>query len=76
MSLPPSGRPSTEEAPRLSGQMVGYLVNFARSCDPNGTGLPTWEAAAPGSRNVLWTDLPAPKISPLPDTAQTGVFGW
>lgn len=69
-------RPFTEEDHRLSGQMVGYLVNFARSGDPNGTGLPTWEAAAPGSRNVLWIDLPAPKISPLPDTAQTGVFGW
>lgn len=69
-------RPFTEEDHRLSSQMVGYLVNFARSGDPNGTGLPAWEAAAPDSRSALRLDLPDPAMAPLPETVQAGIFGW
>ena len=27
----------------LSAQMTGYFVNFIRTGDPNGSGLPRWE---------------------------------
>lgn len=69
-------RPFTEEDRRLSSQMVRYLVNFARTGDPNGADLPTWAPAAPGSRAVLGLDLPDPAMAPLPESPQTGVFGW
>ena len=34
----------------ISGEMLGYLANFARRGDPNGPGLPRWEKAGKGLR--------------------------
>ena len=33
--------------------MVQYLTNFARTGDPNGGGLPRWEAVRKGQSRVL-----------------------
>lgn len=44
-NLEDSWRPMEEKDRELSAQMVSYLVNFARSGNPNGKGLPEWVAA-------------------------------
>ena len=52
-TLPNCWRPMQEKDYALSGQMVDYLCNFARTGDPNGEGLPTWRNAAESGKNVL-----------------------
>ena len=37
----------------LSRQMVSYLTNFVRTGDPNGPGLPRWEAVTDRQKKVL-----------------------
>ena len=46
-------RPMEQKDQRLSDAMVQYLCNFAAAGDPNGAGLPSWEPAAKGSKQVL-----------------------
>ncbi|MBR5502596.1 MAG: carboxylesterase family protein [Oscillospiraceae bacterium] len=43
-------RPMQEKDYALSEQMVSYLCNFAKTGNPNGEGLPDWEAA--GKRSL------------------------
>ncbi len=43
-TLDGSWRPYTEEDWTLSSQMTAYWANFAKTGDPNGEGLPHWEA--------------------------------
>lgn len=45
-------RPMMPQDHALSGQMVGYLTNFAKTGDPNGEGLPRWEAMSRKQRRV------------------------
>ncbi|WP_439358243.1 carboxylesterase/lipase family protein [Bradyrhizobium sp. DASA03007] len=40
----------------VASRMRGYWINFARSGDPNGPGLPHWDAAADRDRLLLITD--------------------
>lgn len=44
-TLKNSWRPMEEKDRELSDQMVAYLMNFVRSGNPNGKGLPEWVAA-------------------------------
>ena len=67
-------RPFTPADRALSDAMIGYLVNFARTGNPNGAGLPLWEPAQTGGR-VLKLDIPAPQMA-HPTVGEAGVFGW
>lgn len=46
-------RPFGEKDEALSNQMSDYLVNFAKTGNPNGNGLPAWEPVKDGQDKVL-----------------------
>ncbi len=46
-------RPMTEKDHALSDQMTDYLVNFCKTGDPNGPGLPAWQPAATKAKTAL-----------------------
>lgn len=52
-TLDGSWRPYTEEDRHLSDEMLGYWSNFAKTGDPNGEGLETWEAYDE-NKQFLW----------------------
>ena len=54
-SLENCWRPFTEEDYALSDAMVTYLMNFARTGDPNGEDMPVW-ASAQSSGQAIWLD--------------------
>jgi carboxylesterase type B len=37
----------------LSNELHSYWVNFAKTGDPNGAGLPQWPVYAPGKSTVM-----------------------
>ena len=49
-TLKRSWRPYGKRDYEASGQMMDYLVNFARTGDPNGAGLPPWKRGKPALR--------------------------
>ena len=49
-TLDRSWRPYEQRDWEASGQMMDYLVNFARTGDPNGPGLPPWRKGKPALR--------------------------
>ena len=49
-TLDRSWRPYGQRDREASGQMMDYLVNFARTGDPNGPGLPLWKKGKPALR--------------------------
>jgi para-nitrobenzyl esterase len=63
----------------LSNQLHSYWVNFARTGDPNGAGLPQWPAFAPGAPSVLQVGAET-KVIPVPNDAQLAAvddyFAW
>ena len=63
-----NGAPPAAEA-TLSDRMMSYWVNFAKSGDPNGAGLPTWPVFTENTQQVMYFDgTVAPK--PVPNLTQ------
>jgi para-nitrobenzyl esterase len=61
---PRMGPPSPADL-ALADKISSYWVNFARTGDPNGTGLPSWPAFDESSQQVLYMDgTLAPKSIP------------
>lgn len=47
-----SWRPMEQKDYDLSDQMTDYLTNFAKTGNPNGDGLPTWETSGKGTMHI------------------------
>ena len=67
-------RPFAEADYALSDAMTRYLVNFARTGNPNELGLPKWEPAQVSGR-VLRLDAPVPAMGEI-EAGDIGIFGW
>jgi para-nitrobenzyl esterase len=63
----------------LSQQMQSYWVNFAKSGDPNGPGLPHWPAFSASSPRAMYLD-DQPHAGPVPNLSKLDVldayFNW
>ncbi len=63
----------------LSQQMQSYWVNFAKSGDPNGPGLPHWPAFSASSQRAMYLD-DQPHAGPVPNLSKLEVldayFSW
>ncbi len=60
------GRPApTPKDEAASDMMRTYWTNFARTGDPNGTGLPRWPAYNDGTPSILHIDSENTKAGPL-----------
>lgn len=46
-------RPWTQKDRKLAALMSDYLVNFVKTGDPNGEGLPTWETAQKSKKAIF-----------------------
>jgi para-nitrobenzyl esterase len=65
-------RPGVQWRPEdytMSNDMMTYWTNFAKTCDPNGSGLPQWPTytAASGSKIMVLTVPPFAEKDPLRD---------
>ena len=52
-NIPADSKLYDESDRALSSLFSDYFVNFIRSGDPNGTGLPVWEQSADGTQLML-----------------------
>ncbi|MEO8315121.1 MAG: carboxylesterase family protein [Pseudomonadota bacterium] len=52
--LDQQGRPFNAEDRRISEEVQAYWLNFMRTGNPNGKGLPSWPASRAGSMEVMW----------------------
>ncbi len=66
-------RPFEPADRKLADEMSSYWVNFAKTGNPNGKGLPAWPAYSPASPQSMEmsTDL---RAIPTPDQARFGFF--
>ena len=63
----------------MSDLMSSYFVNFAKTGDPNGPGLPPWPAFTESAQNVMHFDA-KPGARPAPNMTQIQAlddyFAW
>jgi para-nitrobenzyl esterase len=63
----------------MSDLMSSYFVNFAKTGDPNGPGLPPWPAFSESSQTVMHFDA-KPSARPAPNMMQIKAmdeyFAW
>jgi len=73
------GRQPRAEDVELSGMVQKYWVNFARSGDPNGEGLPEWPTFISANERVMVLDA-TPRVGPTPNPEQLkaldAYFAW
>jgi para-nitrobenzyl esterase len=62
----PPQAPATDEDRAVSKMAPGYRVNFARTGDSNGAGLPTWPHYDP-SKNLIFEFHPDGTAGAIPD---------
>lgn len=72
--LDQDSRPWSDEDRQLAARLAGYWTNFAKTGDPNGADLPTWQAFDGGNASVLriGNEDEVTKRGVLPDFAQFG----
>jgi para-nitrobenzyl esterase len=68
----PMGEPKEEDL-KLSDMISSYWVNFARSGDPNGPGLPEWPAFTENDQKVMVFDA-GPSARPVPNLGRLEAF--
>jgi para-nitrobenzyl esterase len=61
--------PPTAEDEAISALLSGYWVNFAKTGNPNGAGLPQWPAFSASDQQVLFADR-HPGARPVPNMTQ------
>ena len=66
-------RPWAEDDRRTSRVLQTYWVNFIETGDPNGGGLPHWNAFDARQDNVMALDA-APHMRPVADAARRDAF--
>ncbi len=59
----------TAEQQAMSDLMMSYWVNFARTGDPNGAGLPAWRTFEPGAEQMMRLN-PSPGMAATPNLPQ------
>jgi para-nitrobenzyl esterase len=67
------GGPPQSGDKELSDLMSSYWVNFAKSGDPNGGGLPMWPAFTEKEQNAMFFD-PQPSARPVPNLDKLKAF--
>jgi len=76
---PPTGHAPEPADRALSSLTESYWVNFAKTGDPNGPGLPHWPAFTVSSQRVMYLDA-HPHVGPVPNLQKLKVldayFAW
>jgi len=71
--------PAHDDDKAVSEQISSYWVNFAKTGDPNGSGLPTWPAFTDADQQVMNLDDPSHPI-PVPNIDKLkvldGYYAW